>query len=93
MLEKERNFSRVSVPYATPLVLTAPAPTSRECPEEIPPQLKVSHSRKSILKFLTVSCYFRDSLKKKGGKWTDKNLDKYLKGPADYAPGKFLSLI
>jgi len=24
----------------------------------------------------------------KGGKWTDKNLDKYLKSPADFAPGK-----
>lgn len=32
---------------------------------------------------------YRSALKDKGGKWTDKNLDKYLKSPADYAPGKF----
>ena len=24
----------------------------------------------------------------KGGKWNDKTLDKWLKSPADYAPGK-----
>ena len=28
------------------------------------------------------------ALSGKGGKWTEKNLDKYLKSPADYAPGK-----
>ena len=28
-------------------------------------------------------------MQEKGGKWTEKNLDKYLKSPADYAPGKF----
>ena len=32
---------------------------------------------------------YRSSLKTKGGKWTDKTLDKWLKSPADYAPGKF----
>jgi cytochrome c2 len=25
----------------------------------------------------------------KGGKWNDKTLDKWLKSPADYAPGKY----
>ena len=25
------------------------------------------------------------------GKWTDKNLDKYLKSPADYAPGNAMA--
>ena len=28
------------------------------------------------------------ALSGKGGKWTEKTLDKYLKSPADYAPGK-----
>mmetsp|Transcript_3254 Transcript_3254/g.4948 ORF Transcript_3254/g.4948 Transcript_3254/m.4948 type:complete len:106 (-) Transcript_3254:127-444(-) len=31
------------------------------------------------------------SLKGKGGKWTDKNLDKYLKSPADFAPGNSMA--
>ena len=31
---------------------------------------------------------YRGALAGKGGKWTEKNLDKYLKSPADYAPGK-----
>ena len=31
---------------------------------------------------------FRGALTGKGGKWTEKTLDKYLKSPADYAPGK-----
>lgn len=30
----------------------------------------------------------RSALKGKGGQWTVGNLDKYLKSPADYAPGK-----
>jgi len=32
---------------------------------------------------------YSGALAGKGGKWTEKNLDKYLKSPADYAPGKF----
>ena len=32
---------------------------------------------------------YSDAITKKGGKWTDKNLQKYLKSPADYAPGKY----
>lgn len=31
---------------------------------------------------------YRGALSGKGGKWTTKTLDKYLKSPADYAPGK-----
>ena len=31
---------------------------------------------------------YRSALSSKGGKWTEKTLDKYLKSPADYAPGK-----
>jgi len=30
------------------------------------------------------------ALSGKGGKWNDKTLDKWLKSPADYAPGKYL---
>jgi cytochrome c2 len=33
---------------------------------------------------------YSGALKAKGGKWNDKTLDKWLKSPADYAPGKFL---
>ena len=33
---------------------------------------------------------FRGALAGKG-KWTDKNLDKYLKSPADYAPGNAMA--
>lgn len=29
------------------------------------------------------------ALSGKGGKWNDKTLDKWLKSPADYAPGKY----
>merc|ERR1719424_2453270 len=32
---------------------------------------------------------YSGALSGKGGKWTEKNLDKYLKSPADYAPGKY----
>ena len=31
----------------------------------------------------------RGALSGKGGKWSEKTLDKYLKSPADYAPGKY----
>jgi cytochrome c2 len=31
---------------------------------------------------------YRGALAGKGGKWNDKTLDKWLKSPADYAPGK-----
>ena len=29
---------------------------------------------------------------KSGAKWTEGNLDKYLKSPADYAPGIYKNL-
>jgi len=32
---------------------------------------------------------YSGAMKDKGGKWTEKNVDKYLKSPADYAPGKY----
>ena len=31
------------------------------------------------------------ALKGKGGKWNDKTLDKWLKSPADYAPGNAMA--
>ena len=31
--------------------------------------------------------FFRSALKAKGGNWTEANIDKWLKSPADYAPG------
>merc|ERR1712146_672829 len=34
---------------------------------------------------------FSGALSGKGGKWTDKNLDEYLKSPADYAPGNAMA--
>tara|TARA_B110000285_G_scaffold159231_1_gene177666 strand:+ start:130 stop:300 length:171 start_codon:yes stop_codon:yes gene_type:complete len=34
--------------------------------------------------------YYSAAIKAKGGKWNDKTLDKWLKSPADYAPGKSL---
>jgi len=33
---------------------------------------------------------YRSALKGKGGQWTEGNIDKWLKSPADYAPGKNL---
>ena len=33
----------------------------------------------------------RGALKDKGGKWNDKTLDKWLKSPADYAPGNSMA--
>ena len=30
---------------------------------------------------------------KASAKWTEGNLDKYIKSPADYAPGKFQDLV
>ena len=34
---------------------------------------------------------YSSALQEKGGKWTNKNLDKYLKSPADYAPGNAMA--
>merc|ERR1712151_593534 len=34
---------------------------------------------------------YSDAMVKKGGKWTEKNLDKYLKSPSDYAPGNAMA--
>uniref|UniRef100_A0A7S3FV01 Cytochrome c domain-containing protein n=1 Tax=Strombidium rassoulzadegani TaxID=1082188 RepID=A0A7S3FV01_9SPIT len=34
---------------------------------------------------------YSSALTGKGGKWTDKNLDKYLKSPADWAPGNAMA--
>ena len=42
-------------------------------------------------KFLTPKfLQYSGAMSAKGGKWTEKNLDKYLKSPADYTPGKCL---
>jgi hypothetical protein len=37
---------------------------------------------------LLLTNIYRSALKGKGGQWTAGNLDKWLKSPADYAPGK-----
>ena len=50
-----------------------------------PPPKKVLPTRKLIL-FLKVR--FRGAMKAKtANKWTEGTIDKYLKSPADYAPG------
>lgn len=38
-----------------------------------------------------ISFWCSGALSGKGGKWTEKNLDKYLKSPADYAPGNAMA--
>ncbi len=44
------------------------------------------------IKFLILTfLYNRSALKGKGGQWTEANLDKYLKSPADYAPGNAMA--
>ena len=36
--------------------------------------------------------FARDALKSKGdGKWTEAQIDKYIKSPADYAPGNAMA--
>ena len=34
---------------------------------------------------------YSGALTSKGGKWTEKNMDKWLKSPADYAPGNAMA--
>merc|ERR1711953_350447 len=34
---------------------------------------------------------YSGALSGKGGKWSEKTLDKYLKSPADYAPGNAMA--
>ncbi len=34
---------------------------------------------------------YSSALKGKGGNWTEGNLDKWLKSPADYAPGNSMA--
>jgi cytochrome c len=41
-------------------------------------------------KYLTDLLY-RSALKGKGGNWTEANIDKWLKSPADYAPGNSMA--
>ncbi len=44
------------------------------------------------IKFLIITfLYNRSAMKKVGGQWTEGNLDKYLKSPADYAPGNAMA--
>lgn len=45
-------------------------------------------TRKSHLDHQTNCFLLSGALAGKGGKWNDKTLDKWLKSPADYAPGK-----
>ena len=42
---------------------------------------------------MTDLIYYRSALKGKGGQWTEGNLDKWLKSPADYAPGKICAVL
>ena len=42
----------------------------------------------NLLINMPANYFIRSALKGKGGQWTAANLDKYLKSPADYAPGK-----
>merc|ERR1711924_325037 len=75
MQEKEKNFSRTFVPFATQW-----APT-------VPDQLKGAYGNAP-----QVSDGFAYSGALAGkGKWNEKTLDKYLKSPADYAPGNLMA--
>ena len=58
--------------------------------------------REALLRFQNLwrsfieSCFikhslYRSALKGKGGSWTEGNLDKWLKSPADYAPGNSMA--
>ena len=40
---------------------------------------------------MIITHIYRSALKGKGGQWTEANLDKYLKSPADYAPGNAMA--
>jgi len=51
------------------------------------PALKGVHGRESAK---AEGFSYSGALSGKGGKWNDKTLDKWLKSPADYAPGKYL---
>ena len=99
---KVPRFSRTCALSATPWVPTALDQSFRVSSEDQLPLLMDSPTRKSqkMIKqhfgFLSVFFvngywqfhFYSGALSGKGGKWTEKTLDKYLKSPADYAPGK-----
>lgn len=96
MQVKVRNFSN---PYALFATLSDPmelVQLLRVFTVEKPPRLKDSLTRKLILlSNVLIMIYFDNSgaLSGKGGKWNDKTLDKWLKSPADYAPGKYFKTV
>ena len=58
--------------------------------EKKPPKLMDSHTRKFYISHHLNHFEYSGALSGKGGKWNDKTLDKWLKSPADYAPGKLM---
>ena len=84
---KERKSSSHSALFATPWVLTALDQSSAVSSEESHPSLKDSTTRK----YSPPSDRFYSGALKGKGAWNEKTLDKYLKSPADYAPGNSMA--
>merc|ERR1711957_199391 len=75
---RERRSSRTSVPCATPCPVMELAPVSR-VPTDPPPAAKEGFTYSGALTAMS------------GKKWNDNTLDKYLKSPAEYAPGNAMA--
>ena len=92
MQAKEKRSLKPNALFVTQSPLTELDQWLKVPLETQPPLKKVSPTRKYYYQPMCFNYLFlyRQALKDKGGKWTEKNLDKYLKSPADYAPGKYL---
>lgn len=61
------------------------------------PFLTGNHANSCTIKYFNLSHLsnlvdvYRSTMKGLGGIWTEANLDKYLKSPADYAPGNAMA--
>ena len=86
MPAKVRKFSSRNALFATPSRLTELDQCSVESTVENQEPKTDLATRKYIF-FYNLKLFCSGALSGKG-KWTDKTLDKYLKSPADYAPGK-----
>ena len=89
MPPKVRKFSKLNALCATPSVPTEPAPSSVEFSAENQ-ELKMDLATRKCTSLFNLPC--SGALTGKA-KWTDKTLDKYIKSPADYAPGKYSKFI
>jgi hypothetical protein len=84
---KERKYSSPNALFVTPLELTELDQSSEEFTVENQELLKDSVTRKSNHIKNLILIFYSGALAGKG-KWTEKTIDKYIKSPADYAPGK-----